>query len=124
MFEIPLTLMGYGDLDDIAAAYALTYMSPKTFLNLGMFAANVPLRRWPKRFTQGYGRMFERLAAEVDVLTGVKIEKITRNGQIRVAVSAAGAAARARTPLSARRRPSTTWSSPARNCRRCWSSSI
>ena len=84
MFEIPLTLMGYGDLDDIAAAYALTYMSPRTFLNLGMFAANVPLRRWPKRFTQGYGRMFERLAAEVDVLTGVKIEKITRDGQIRV----------------------------------------
>jgi len=84
MFEIPLTLMGYGDLDDIAAAYALTYMSPKTFLNLGMFAANLPLRRWPKRFTQGYGRMFERLAAEVDVLTGVKIEKITRDGQIRV----------------------------------------
>ena len=84
MFQIPLTLMGYGDLDDIAAAYALTYMSPRTFLNLGMFAANLPLRRWPKRFTQGYGRMFERLAAEVDVLTGVKIEKITRGGQIRV----------------------------------------
>jgi hypothetical protein len=84
MFEIPLTLMGYGNLGDIAAAYALTYMSPRTFLNLGMFAANIPLRRWPKRFTQGYGRMFERLAAEVDVLTGVKIEKIKRDGQIRV----------------------------------------
>jgi Flavin containing amine oxidoreductase len=84
MFEIPLTLMGYGDLDDIAAAYALTYMSPRTFLNLGMFAANVPLRRWPKRFTQGYGRMFERLAAEVDVLTGVKIHSITRDGQVHV----------------------------------------
>jgi len=84
MFEIPLTLMGYGNLDDIAAAYALTYMSPRTFLNLGMFAANVPFRRWPKRFTQGYGRMFERLAAEVDVLSGVKIEKITRDGQINV----------------------------------------
>jgi len=84
MFEIPLTLMGYGNLDDIAAAYALTYMSPRTFLNLGMFAANVPFRRWPKRFTQGYGRMFERLAAEVDVLTGVRIEKITRDGQVNV----------------------------------------
>ncbi len=84
MFQIPLTLMGYGDLDDIAAAYGLTYMSPRTFLNLGMFAANAPLRRWPKRFTQGYGRMFERLAAEVDVLTGVEIEKITRDGQVRI----------------------------------------
>ena len=84
IFEIPLTLMGYGKLDGIAAAYALTYMSPQTFMNLSMFAANVPLRSWPRRFTQGYGRMFERLAAEVDVLTGVRIEKITRGDTIEV----------------------------------------
>ena len=84
IFEIPLTLMGYGKLEGIAAAYALTYMSPRTFMNLSMFAANLPLRAWPKRFTQGYGRMFERLAAEVDVLTGVKIEKITRGETIEV----------------------------------------
>jgi len=82
MFEIPLTLMGYGKLDSIAAVYALTYMSPRTFLDLGTFAANVPLRRWPRRFTQGYGRLFERLAAEVDVLTGVTIERITRGDRI------------------------------------------
>ncbi len=44
----------------------------------------MPLRRWPKRFTQGYGRMFERLAAEVDVLTGVEIVSITRGEQIHV----------------------------------------
>ncbi len=84
IFEIPLTLMGYGKLDGIAAAYALTYMSPQTFKDLAMFAANLPLRGWPKRFTQGYGRMFERLAAEVDVLTGVKIKRITRGDRIRV----------------------------------------
>jgi phytoene dehydrogenase-like protein len=47
MFEIPLTLMGYGKLEGIAAAYALTYMNPFTFKDLGMFAANIPLRRWP-----------------------------------------------------------------------------
>ncbi|HQR49499.1 MAG TPA: FAD-dependent oxidoreductase [Steroidobacteraceae bacterium] len=84
IFEIPLTLMGYGKLDGIAAAYALTYMSPLTFKDLSMFAANLPLRCWPKRFTQGYGRMFERLAAEVDVLTGATITKITRDDAIRV----------------------------------------
>jgi protoporphyrinogen oxidase len=86
IFEIPLTLMGYGKLDSIAAVYALSYMSPGTFINLGLFAANVPewLRRWPKRFNQGYGRMFERLAAEVDVLTGVTIGRITRGEKIKV----------------------------------------
>lgn len=87
MLEVPLTLMGYGKLEGIPAAYALTYMSPKTFLNLGLFAANFPLRRWPKRFTQGYGRMFERLAAEVNVLTGVDnlhVERDARGERIRV----------------------------------------
>lgn len=85
MFKIPLTLMGYGDLDRIAAAYALTYMSLGTFKDLGMFAANLPLRCWPRRFTYGYGRLFERLAAEVDVLTGVDIKQIER-GEDGVAV--------------------------------------
>ena len=84
MFEIPLTLMGYGQLKDIATVYALTYMSLGTFLNLGMFAADFPLRTWPKRFNYGYGRMFERLAAEVDVLTGVTIQQITRDQQVTV----------------------------------------
>jgi hypothetical protein len=86
MFEIPLTLMGYGKLKTIAAVYGLSYMSPRTFINLGLFAANVPgwLRRWPKRFNQGYGRTFERLAAEVDVLTGVTIGRITRGDEIKV----------------------------------------
>ncbi len=83
-FEIPLTLMGYGQLRDIATVYALTYMSLGTFRDLGMFAANFPLRWWPKRFNQGYGRMFERLAAEVDVLTGVTIKEITRDDKITV----------------------------------------
>ena len=84
MFEIPLTLMGYGELEDIAAVYALTYMQPRTFLNLGLFAINFPLRSWPKRFSRGYGRLFERLAAEVDVVTGAKILSIKREDTITV----------------------------------------
>jgi hypothetical protein len=84
MFEIPLTLMGYGRLEHIAAVYALTYMNPLTFKDLGLFALDPPLRRWPKRFTQGYGRMFERLAAEVNVLTGVTNLKIDRSGPVKV----------------------------------------
>ena len=37
MFEIPITAMGYGALDEIPAPYALKYMSPKTFLNMIFF---------------------------------------------------------------------------------------
>ena len=82
VFQIPLTLMGYGQLRDIAAVYALTYMNIGTFRDLAFFAANLPFRCWPKRFNQGYGRLFVRLAAEVDVLTGVDIKKITRGDQV------------------------------------------
>jgi hypothetical protein len=84
MFKIPLTLMGYGNLNEIAAVYGLSYMSLGSFKDLGFFAANMPLRQWPKRFNQGYGRMFERLAAEVDVLTGVTIGQVTRGDEIKV----------------------------------------
>ena len=81
VFTIPLTLMGYDKLSQIPAAYALTYMDLGTFLNLMMFAANIPLRGWPKRFDLGYQRLMQRLAAQVDVLTGVDIESIKRGGE-------------------------------------------
>ena len=82
MFNIPLTLMGYDKLQAIPAAYALTYMNPKSFFNLLMFAVNPPFRGWPKRFDLGYERLLERLAAHVDVLRGVKIKKIERGDKI------------------------------------------
>lgn len=84
MFNIPLTLMGYDKLQQVPAAYALTYMNPRTFMNLMMFAVNPPFRGWPKRFDLGYERLLQRLAAKIDVLRGAKIHKIERGEKITI----------------------------------------
>lgn len=82
MFNVPLTLMGYDKLQQIPAAYALTYMNPRTFFNLMMFAVNPPFRAWPKRFDLGYERLLERLAAQIDVLRGAEIKRIERGDKV------------------------------------------
>lgn len=78
VFDIPITLMGYTKLSRVSTAYALTYMNPRTFLDLMLFALDPPLRRWPKRFDLGYERLLERMAAKVNVLRGAKIGHIER----------------------------------------------
>jgi hypothetical protein len=85
VFDIPITLMGYSKLRQVPAAYALTYMNPRTFLDLMMFALNPPFRGWPKRFNLGYERLWERVAAEIDVLRGARIRHIDRGKHVEVA---------------------------------------
>ncbi len=84
MFNVPITLMGYSKLRVIPAAYALTYMNPRTFLDLMLFALNPPGRAWPKRFTLGYERLWERVAAEIAVLRGAQITRIQRGDRIAI----------------------------------------
>jgi hypothetical protein len=84
VFNIPVTLMGYDKLKQIPAAYALTYMNPRTFLDLMMFAVDPPLRAWPKRFHLGYERLWERVAAEVDVRRGADIKSIERDDRVTI----------------------------------------
>lgn len=63
LFEIPITVMGYGQLADIAAPYALRYLPLKTFLP--MLLVRIPilglLFPWPRRFTLGFQRLWERV---------------------------------------------------------------
>ncbi len=84
VFSIPFTLMGYGNLDEIPAAYALTYMRTGTFINLMMAAINPKILGYPKRFVQGYERLFERISWEHQVFTNVDIQTIHRKGALKV----------------------------------------
>jgi phytoene dehydrogenase-like protein len=63
LFEIPITVMGYGQLADIAAPYALRYLPLKTFLP--MLLVRIPilglLFPWPRRFSLGFQRLWERV---------------------------------------------------------------
>ena len=83
VFDLPITLMGYGQIDKTPAIYALKFMSVKAFVP--MVLKEVPFIgkfiSWPKRFTYGYQRFFERLSWNLDVRLGANIQSIERADQ-------------------------------------------
>lgn len=86
LFEFPITIMGYGHLHEIAAPYALKYMSLFTFVPM-MFKV-LPITSWipwPKRFVLGYQRLWEAMSWELNVRTNVDIKSIKRkDGKIHI----------------------------------------
>jgi hypothetical protein len=83
LFTIPITLMGYGELDEIPAPYALTYMSNLTFLNLIWYGSGMP-SAWPKRFIHGFQRFWQQVSWNLTVITSVDIQEIIRDDQVTV----------------------------------------
>lgn len=79
-FQLPVTMMGYGYMNTAPALYALKFMTLKAFIP--MVLKEVPLIGrlvpWPKRFTYGYQRFFERLSWDLNVRTNIDIESIER----------------------------------------------
>lgn len=80
LFQFPITIMGYGELEEIPTPYALRYMSLRTFLP--MVFDHPPISwvvgSWPRRFTEGFQRLWERVSWGVDVRLNVNITQITR----------------------------------------------
>src|SRR5919202_3008211 len=83
LFEIPITAMGYGYLDDIPTVYALKCMTIKTFWTLVTYGANINLG-WPKRFIDGFQRCWERISWGINVSLNVSIKSIKRGDKISV----------------------------------------
>jgi predicted NAD/FAD-binding protein len=87
LFEIPISLMGYGKLTRTPAAYALTYLPVMSFIDLGFAAMNTRILGYPKRFKQGYQRFLERLSWTFDtdsIKLNAKVTKVTRGEVISV----------------------------------------
>jgi hypothetical protein len=76
--------MGYGNLDEIPAAYALTFMRIGTFMNLMMAPLSPYIMGYPKRFVLGYERLFEKISWELEVVTNVTIHSIRRHGVLEI----------------------------------------
>lgn len=74
---IPVTLMGYGRLSEVPAPYVLTYLNVRTFLDLMIYGSGLP-RRWPKRFVDGFQRLFERMSWHLDVRLDTRITQVIR----------------------------------------------
>lgn len=83
LFEIPITLMGYGKIDEIPAPYALTYMSIPTFWNMLVFGSGMPTR-WPKRFIYGFQRFWQKVSWNLSVIKNANITQITRGERIKI----------------------------------------
>ena len=81
LFQFPITIMGYGQLDEIAAPYALRYMSLRTFLPMvfGRPPVSWIVGNWPRRFNDGFQRLWERVAWRTDVRLNVNITQVTRS---------------------------------------------
>lgn len=82
LFSFPITIMGYGRLNEIAAPYALKYMSLRTFFP--MVFGSLPLLswfigKWPRRFTFGFQRLWERVSWRTDVRLNVNITNMVRS---------------------------------------------
>lgn len=84
LFQFPITIMGYGELEDIATPYALRYMSLRTFFP--MVFGRLPMigwiiGTWPRRFTLGFQRLWERVAWMTNVRLNVNITRIERSAE-------------------------------------------
>ncbi len=82
LFSFPITIMGYGKLEDIATPYALRYMSIRTFFPMvfgGVPGVSWFTGKWPRRFTFGFQRLWERVAWRTDVRLNVNITGIIRS---------------------------------------------
>jgi hypothetical protein len=84
LFSIPISLMGYSDLNIIPAVYALTYMRIGTFSNLVMAALSPKIMGYPKRFTEGYERFWDRISWKLNVWRNVEVHRITRDEKVTI----------------------------------------
>jgi hypothetical protein len=87
LFELPITMMGYGYLDQTPAIYALKFMTLRTFIPMVLKETPWigPWTGWPKRFVDGYQRFWERMSWQFDVHCNVTVRSVERqDGRIRV----------------------------------------
>ena len=82
LFSFPITIMGYGKLEDIATPYALRYMSLRTYFP--MIFGRIPfvhwiIGKWPRRFKLGFQRLWEQVAWRTNVRLNVNITSIQRS---------------------------------------------
>lgn len=82
LFEIPITMMGYGFLDEIAAPYALKYLPLGTFIPMCLRQVWFVgwMFPWPRRFHFGFQRMWDAVSWRLNLRNDVTINDIWRFG--------------------------------------------
>lgn len=78
LFMIPITAMGFGTLEEIPTPHALRYVNSGRFLSMLMTGLGIP-QRWPKRFTDGFGNAWRKVAEQFDVQYETVPTKVERS---------------------------------------------
>lgn len=83
LFLIPVTIFGYGALDDVPAPYVLKYMDAKNFLLLARVGAGLS-KEWPRHFIDGYQGFLEAIvrSEQLDVRFNTHIVSIKRTPNV------------------------------------------
>jgi hypothetical protein len=81
IFMLPITAMGYGQLDDVPAVYALRYMNAGRFFSMLLTGLKIP-QNWPKRFNDGFQRLWIRASWRLNVQLSIDVQRIERNDQV------------------------------------------
>jgi hypothetical protein len=83
VFRLPVTDMGYGHVRQVPAAFVIKYMNLLNVLTITLYVLGLAFG-WPKRLSDGFGRLWERVAWRLDVRLCAEIASITRGDQITV----------------------------------------
>jgi hypothetical protein len=85
LFLIPVTIFGYGPLDEVPTPYVLKYMDFRNFMLLAKVGAGLS-KEWPRHFEDGYQGFLDALARRdgMDIRLSSQIVSISRSPAVRV----------------------------------------
>ncbi len=83
LFLIPVTIFGYGALDDVPTPYVLKYMDAKNFMLLARVGAGLS-KEWPRHFLDGYQGFLNAIirSEQLDVKLDAHIVSIKRTPNV------------------------------------------
>jgi predicted NAD/FAD-dependent oxidoreductase len=83
LFSLPITAMGYGELDDVPTPHGLRYINASIFWSLLKTGLHIP-QGWPKRFVRGFGSLWQDVADQLAVEYETKTVAVERGDVVRV----------------------------------------
>ncbi|GAA3927749.1 protoporphyrinogen/coproporphyrinogen oxidase [Litoribacillus peritrichatus] len=88
LFLIPVTIFGYGSLDDVPTPYVMKYMDAKNFILLAKVGAGLS-KEWPRHFEDGYQGFLDAIirSEQLDVRLNAHIVSIKRTPSVVVGLA-------------------------------------
>lgn len=89
LFSLPITAMGYGELDEMPTAHAIRYLNASIFWSLLKTGLHIP-QSWPRRFVKGFGNLWQVVADQLDVEYETNVVSVDRRDGVSMVTERAG----------------------------------